>query len=98
MACESERHTAANIEMWTEDALKAVGLTAPSLLGTADAGGNALATANQQLLQPSDLTRLGIEHDSIDPDDFIFKKVSDNGANIKCAWDDDALWGLGSVR
>ena len=73
VACESERHKADNIEMWTEDTLKAVGLTAPSLLGTAD-GGNALATANQKLLQPSDLTRLGIDHDSIDPDDFIFKK------------------------
>ena len=97
VACESERHTADNIESWTEDALKGVGLTAPSLLGTAD-GGNDLATANQKLLQPSDLTRLGIEHNSVDPDDFIFKKVSDNGANIKCAWDDDALWGLGSVR
>ena len=91
VACESERHTADNIEKWTEDALKAVGLTAPSLLGTAD-GGNALATANQKLLQSSDLTRLDIEHDSIDPGDIIFKKVSDNGANIKCAWDDDALW------
>ena len=38
VACESERHTADNIEKWTEDALKAVGLAAPSLLGTADGG------------------------------------------------------------
>ena len=33
VACESERHTAENIEMWTTEALKDIGLTKAELLG-----------------------------------------------------------------
>ena len=37
-------------------------------------------------LEAADLTRLGISTASTEPDDFVFKKVSDNGSNIKSAW------------
>ena len=40
-----------------------------------------------------DLTRLGISANTTDPDDFIFKKISDNGSNIKGAWDENGKWG-----
>jgi len=40
-------------------------------------------------LDTVDLERLGVAEDSTDPDDLVFKKVSDNGANIKKAWADD---------
>ena len=33
VACESERHTAENIEKWTEEALESIGLTEKGLLG-----------------------------------------------------------------
>ena len=33
VACEKERHTAANIEKWTEETLKAIGFTHKKLLG-----------------------------------------------------------------
>ena len=36
VACEKERHTAANIEKWTEEALKAIGFTHKKLLGEAE--------------------------------------------------------------
>ena len=33
VACEKERHTAANIKKWTNDALEAIGITTEKLLG-----------------------------------------------------------------
>ena len=32
VACESERHTAENIEKWTKEALEAMGLTSEKIL------------------------------------------------------------------
>ena len=32
IACEKERHTAVNITKWTDEALKAIGLTAERLM------------------------------------------------------------------
>jgi len=40
------------------------------------------------MLQEVGLNRLGIsqsDYDSITPDDFVFKNISDNGSNIKKA-------------
>ena len=45
---------------------------------------------NKLKLTPAHLARLNISELSENPDDFVFKKVSDNGANIKAAWNDDA--------
>ena len=36
VACESERHTAANIEIWTTEALEEIGLTKAKLLGVTE--------------------------------------------------------------
>ena len=41
---------------------------------------------------PTDLTRIGVSEHSLDPDDFVFKKISDNGSNMKAAWDDEEQW------
>ena len=94
VACESERHTAVNIEKWTEQALKDIGLKVPSLLGTA-AADDLVTAVTLERLERTDLERLGIDADApmdADPNMFIFKKISDNGANIKVAWDDEELW------
>ena len=34
VACESERHTAENIKVWTEETIKDLGLTAQKMLQT----------------------------------------------------------------
>ena len=39
-----------------------------------------------------ELRRLGIPEDFSDPIVFVFKMVSDNGANIKAAWNDGGRW------
>ena len=45
------------------------------------------------LVTEEELARLGVDADMDDANDLVFKKVSDNGANIKKAWgggvDDD---------
>ena len=92
VACESERHTAVNIDTWTEEALKDIGLTVDGLLGTDTDTSASVSAINLLHLKPDDLTRIGVSEDSTDPDDFVFKKVSDNGANIKLAWDEDGKW------
>ena len=95
VACEAERHTAVNITRWTEAALKGIGLTVKDLLGNNDADGLAgvVASATRKHLDQAALDRLGISAENAQPDEFIFKKVSDNGANIKSAWNnDDGKW------
>ena len=39
-----------------------------------------------------DLARLGVPTDWTNPLVFVFKMVSDNGANIKAAWNDGSRW------
>ena len=88
-----QRHTAENIDKWTTEALESIGLKVDSLLGSdASADTTAISTINRTFLKPDHLKRLGIDQDTTDPDDFVFKKVSDNGANIKAAWDDGESW------
>ncbi|KOO30194.1 zinc finger bed domain-containing protein 1-like protein [Chrysochromulina tobinii] len=92
VACESERHTAYHIGEWTKEALWGIGLKVPELLGI---NANLDQALTRICLKPEDLERLGIEKDTsadADPAIFIFKKISDNGANIKAAWDEDGLW------
>ena len=91
VACESARHTAVNISNWTDEALKDIGLHVDGLLG-ASGEAQEISSINRTYIQPEDLDRLGISRESTDPDDFIFKKVSDNGANMKAAWDVNDLW------
>ena len=64
------------------------------LLGT-DTGADPVSAVTLTRLKPDDLARLGIEADIAKPDDFVFKKVSDNGSNMKaawCNWADDSNW------
>ena len=107
IACESERHTAVNITQWTEDALKAMGLTVQNLLGpeetpddfkvpgyspTAVVSGPdrpQLTKAELECLDPKWARK---DFLSVPVDDFIFKKISDNGANMKAAWDENGMW------
>ena len=77
---------------WTDEALKDIGLEVKSLLGT-DGAANPIDNVAREHLKPADLVRIGVSEASTDPDDFIFKKISDNGANMKAAWDHDELWG-----
>ena len=65
-----------------------------SLLGT-DTNDNPISAVTLNRLKPDDLVHLGIEPDTAEPDDFLFKKVSDNGSNMKAAWcngTDDSNW------
>ena len=43
-------------------------------------------------LRKEHLVLLGIAADSISAEDLIFKKVSDDGSNIKSAWEEDGKW------
>ena len=43
-------------------------------------------------LSNDDLKRLGIYLDTTDPNAFVFKKVSDNGSNIKASWNTGDRW------
>ena len=90
IACEDKRHTADNIDQWTEDALKDIGLSGSKMLGEDDDDSPLLDSV--PLLSASDFERLGISASTEDPADFLFKKISDNGANIKAAWDEDGKW------
>lgn len=68
-----------------------MGLTVQSLLGT-DTTTDLITSTVLARLKLKDLERLGIDGGETDPNAFIFKKISDNGSNIKCAWDDDESW------
>ena len=68
-----------NIVRWTDEALEAIGLKVSSLLGT-DTDADPISAVVLHRLKPNDLARLGIEPDNAEPDDFLFKKVSDNGS------------------
>ena len=94
VACGSDRHTAVNISDWTDEALSEIGMRVGDLLGTDDKEGtDVIDRLNRLYLTPEDLDRLGIDRDATDPNVFVFKKVSDNGANIKAAWnDEDGKW------
>ena len=53
----------------------------------------AIDVTARPMLDEAALERLGIPTSSTDPNDFIFKKVSDNGANMKAAWTvEDDQW------
>lgn len=106
LSCFSQRHTAENIERWTADALEAIGLKVGSLLRLEDEDNKAtgldsaiesILGGDRLMLEQADLDRLGItEGDlaNVTSNDFVFKKISDNGSNIKKAWDDDeGRWG-----
>jgi hypothetical protein len=47
---------------------------------------------NRKYVAKEDLARLGIPEDFDDPLILVFKMVSDNGANIKSAWNDGNRW------
>ena len=48
--------------------------------------------ATRKYVTREDLARLGVPQDFTDPIVFVFKAVSDNGANIKAAWNDGKRW------
>lgn len=77
--------------MWTKECLTEIGLTSASLLGS-DPTMDLVSAVPLQRLIPKDFEIFGIDPNGCVPDDFIFKKVSDNGANIKGAWDKDGKW------
>jgi len=91
-ACAEDRHTAKNIEKWTTEMLEDMGLKMEDLAkATLEAEDN--DDKQGPLVTEEDLARLGTDTDMDDANDLVFKKVSDNGANIKKAWgggvDDD---------
>ena len=109
VACESERHTAANITKWTEEALEGIGMQVSQLLNSTESEDKndddrnplfaaakrvekVVASADRPTLDEAAFKRLGIPTYSSDPDLFVFKRVSDNGANIKAAWGTDGQW------
>ena len=98
VACESERHTGENIKQWTEEALRDMGLTPAKLLKSQPAGGlfapldlSAL-DPGMAAFDPKALDRFGVSADSTDSYAFVFKEISDNGANIKAAWQEGSRW------
>ena len=46
----------------------------------------------KKFLSHAALARLGVSDSSADPHDLVFKKVSDNGANMKAAWNTGRSW------
>jgi hypothetical protein len=51
-----------------------------------------MAHVDKKYASKADLTRLGVPIDFDDPFDLVFKMVSDNGANMKAAWNDGTRW------
>ena len=48
--------------------------------------------ANKKYVTKEELARLGVPEDFDDPCILVFKMVSDNGANMKAAWNDGNRW------
>lgn len=51
-----------------------------------------MADANKEYATKADLARLRVPEDFTDPFILVFKMVSDNGANMKAAWNDGNRW------
>ena len=51
-----------------------------------------MADANTRYVTKEELARIGVPDDFSEPFVLVFKMVSDNGANIKSAWNDGKRW------
>jgi hypothetical protein len=89
VACEDERHTSENIQKWTKEALEGIGLKPDSLLESGAGSSTAPLDMCKLTLSSADFMQLGVDKDATDANVFVFKKVSDNGSNIKSAWTED---------
>ena len=92
--CTAERHTAAKIVSWTQEALSDIGLTYSALTRQEgqepqDAADSAEVDSDGPPLTDDELKMLGVNSRATS-DDFVFKKVSDNGANMRAAWTTDS--------
>ena len=92
--CAAERHTNVQIVSWTQKALSDIGPTYSALTRQEgqepqDAADSAEVDSDGPPLTDDELKMLGLNSRATS-DDFVFKKVRDNGANMRAAWTMDS--------